>query len=136
MYSSTIEIRVRYGETDAMGYLYYGNYALYYEVGRTDFIRTLGVTYHALEQSGIIMPVVEYRSKFVRPAHYDDLVTVKTTLKSLPEGRKITFHTEIFNADEKLLNAGFVILAFVDKQSGKTIPMPEVLMEKLSPYFQ
>ncbi len=135
MYSSTVEIRVRYGETDTMGYLYYGNYALYYEVGRTDLIRTVGLTYKALEEQGIIMPVVEFRSRYLRPARYDDVVTVKTSLRTLPEGRKITFYTELYNEGGKLLNSGFVTLAFVDAMTQKSIAVPNILKERLRPYF-
>lgn len=135
MYSSTVEMRVKYGETDAMGYLYYGNYALYYEVGRTELIRDLGFSYKELEEKGIMMPVVEYRSKYVRPALYDDVVTIKTSLRDLPKGRRITFYTELFNEKKQRLNTGFVVLAFVDKGSGKTMDLPSILKEKLTPLF-
>lgn len=135
MYSTTINIRVRYGETDAMGYLYYGNYALYYEVGRTDMIRTLGLTYKALETAGIIMPVAEHYSKFIRPARYDDLLTVKTLLNEFPEGNRITFHTEIANEKGKIVNTGRTVLAFVDTTMGKTISTPKILTELLAPFF-
>ena len=93
MFTSTTEIRVRYGETDQMGYLYYGNYALYYEVGRTDAIRSLGLTYKALEEMGVALPVAELHINYYRPAFYDDLITVKTMLKEMPENSKIQFHT-------------------------------------------
>ncbi len=135
MYTTTVEIRVRYGETDAMGYLYYGNYALYYEVGRTDMIRSLGITYKELEAGGLIMPVAEYYTKFIRPALYDDLITVKTILKEWPGDRRITFHSELYNETGKLLNTGRVILAFVDVSTGKTCDMPPVLADKLRPFF-
>ncbi len=135
MYSTTTEIRVRYGETDAMGYLYYGNYALYYEVGRTDMIRTLGLTYKQFEDSGIIMPVAEHYSKFLRPALYDDLLTINTLLKERPSNNRITFHTEIYNGRKKLLNTGHTVLAFVNKATGKTIPLPDLLAQKLAPFF-
>lgn len=136
MYVTTFRIRVRYGETDAMGYLYYGNYALYYEVGRTDLIRTLGITYKELEASGLIMPVAEHHSKFLRPALYDDVITVKTILKEWPEGNRITFHSELYNENGDLLNTGRTILAFVDANTRKTIPMPAILSEKLKPFFK
>ena len=135
MYSSEVRIRVRYGETDAMGYLYHGNYSLYYEVGRTDMIRTLGLTYKELEASGIIMPVAEHYIKYIRPALYDDLLTVKTILKEMPEGKRITFHTEIYNENKKLLNTGYTILAFVTVSTGKTTTLPKILTDKLSPVF-
>ncbi len=135
MYSTTTEIRVRYGETDAMGYLYYGNYALYYEVGRTDMIRALGLTYKQFEDAGVIMPVTEHYSKFLRPALYDDLLTVNTLLKEWPENGRIAFHTEVYNRQKKLINTGRTVLAFVDRARGKTIPTPELLAEKLRPFF-
>ncbi len=135
MYTTNIEIRVRYGETDAMGYLYYGNYALYYEVGRTDMIRNLGITYKELEAAGLIMPVTEYHTQFLRPALYDDLITVKTILKEWPENRRITFYSELYNESGKLLNTGSVTLAFVDAATGKTCEMPPLLSDKLRPFF-
>src|ERR1041384_2936714 len=97
MFTATIQIRVRYGETDQMGYMYYGNYALYYEVGRVEALRTLGVSYKEMEEQGIMLPVAELHTKYLRPALYDDLVTVKTTLKELPAHHKIQFHSELYN---------------------------------------
>src|SRR2546423_1693659 len=97
MYESTTQIRVRYGETDQMGFLYYGYYALYYEVGRAEAIRQLGFTYRELEALGIQMPVVELNAEYLRPALYDDLITVKTILKELPLGSKVEFHSELYN---------------------------------------
>ncbi|WP_346320043.1 thioesterase family protein [Chitinophaga sp. YIM B06452] len=136
MYTTTIDIRVRYGETDQMGYLYYGNYALYYEVGRTDAIRQLGFTYRELEEQGVIMPVAELQVKYLRPAYYDDVITVKTILKELPANHKIQFHSELYNQKGELLNVGNVTLAFVDAKTKTRMNMPEALREKLAPYFE
>ena len=136
MYQHSIDIRVRYGETDQMGYLYYGFYALYYEQGRTEAIRNLGVTYKELEENGIIMPVASMESKYLRPAHYDDLVKVVTTVKELPTGPFITFHTELFNAQNKLMNIASVTLAFYDPINKSKVNAPEYLIEKLRPYFK
>ena len=135
MYSTTIDIRVRYGETDQMGYLYYGNYALYYEVGRTDAIRQLGFTYRELEEKGVIMPVAELQVKYLRPAYYDDVITVKTILKELPSNHKIQFHSELYNHKGELLNVGVTTLAFIGAKDKKRMNMPEALREKLAPYF-
>jgi acyl-CoA thioester hydrolase len=135
MLSNSTQIRVRYGETDQMGYLYYGNYALYYEVGRTHLIRELGLTYRELETQGIIMPVAELHSKYLRPALYDDLITVKTILKELPTDHKITFHSELYNEEGALLNIGATTLVFLELPDKKRRPMPEVLHDKLAPYF-
>src|SRR3954468_13578593 len=135
MFTSTTQIRVRYGETDQMGYLYYGNYALYYEVGRAEAVRQLGFTYRQLEEMGIMMPVVELNSNFYRPALYDDLVTVKTILKELPDGPKIQFHSELYNEQEQLLNVGVTTLVFFDPKSKQKVNMPEELTQRLQPFF-
>jgi len=136
MYSSTTQIRVRYGETDQMGYLYYGFYALYYEQGRAEAIRQLGFTYKELEQQGIMMPVVEMNAKYHRPALYDDLVTVKTSVKELdPDSPQIQFHSALYNEAGKLLNEGVVTLVFFNPVTRKKVNLPEVLAGKLRPFF-
>ncbi len=136
MYSHTTQIRVRYGETDQMGYLYYGFYALYYEQGRAEAIRNLGFTYRELEEMGIMMPVVEMNAKYFRPALYDNLITVKTSLRTLePDNSLITFHAELYNEEEKLLNQGYVTLAFYDPKERKKTVMPSIMLEKLKPFF-
>jgi acyl-CoA thioester hydrolase len=137
MYTSTTQIRVRYGETDQMGYLYYGFYALFYEQGRAEAIRQLGFTYKELEQQGIMMPVIEMNAKYKRPALYDDLITVKTSVKELNrDSPQIQFHSELYNEAGKLLNEGVVTLVFVDSNTKKKINLPEILVEKLAPYFE
>lgn len=136
MFSSTTQIRVRYGETDQMGYLYYGNYAIYYEVGRADAIRQLGFTYRQLEETGIVMPVVELHVNYYRPALYDDLITVKTMLKELNEGPKIQFHSELYNEQGQLLNKGVTTLVFFDPKEKKKTDMPQELLDRLSPFFK
>lgn len=135
MFTSTTQIRVRYGETDQMGYLYYGNYALYYEVGRAEAIRQLGFTYRQLEEMGTMMPVSELHVQYYRPALYDDLITVKTLLKELPEGSKIQFHSELYNEAGQLLNKGVTTLVFFDPKEKKRTNMPEELYTRLSPFF-
>ena len=135
MYSSTTQIRVRYGETDQMGYLYYGYYALYYEVGRAEAIRALGFTYRQLEEMGIMMPVVELNAKYFRPALYDDLITVRTVLRELPDGPRIQFHSELFNESGQLLNKGLTTLVFYDAGAKTKVPMPPALAERLVPFF-
>ncbi len=136
MYTHTTHIRVRYGETDQMGYLYYGYYALYYESGRAEAIRELGFTYKELEEAGVMMPVVEMNAQYFRPAYYDDLLTVKTILKELPESSKIKFHTEIYNEKGQLLNKGITTLVFYDSQAKRKINMPDVLKVRLALYFK
>ena len=136
MYSSTTQIRVRYGETDQMGYLYYGFYALYYEVGRAEAIRDLGYTYRELEEMGVMMPVVELNAQYFRPALYDDLVTVKTILKELPDGSKIKFYSELYNERGELLNKGVTTLVFYDPKQKKKVDMPGELKQRLEPFFK
>ena len=126
---------MHYALTDQMGVVYYGNYAQFYEIGRTEAIRQLGYTYKDIEAMGIIMPVVEMNSKFLRPAKYDDLITVKTTLRELPTEHAINFFFEIFNEDDKLLNAGNVVLYFMEAVTMKRAKMPTELEEKLKGYF-
>ncbi len=126
---------MHYALTDQMGVVYYGNYAQFYEIGRTEAIRQLGYTYKDIEAMGIIMPVVEMNSKFLRPAKYDDLITVKTTLRELPTGHAINFFFEIFNEDDKLLNAGNVMLYFMEAVTMKRSKMPDDLKAKLKGYF-
>ncbi|MFT4062213.1 MAG: thioesterase family protein [Edaphocola sp.] len=136
MYTATTHIRVRYGETDQMGYLYYGYYALYYEQGRAEAIRQLGFTYKELEQQGILMPVTELNGKYYRPAFYDDLIRVETSVKVLDkDSSQIQFHSNLYNEAGKLLNEGIVTLVFYDPDTRKKVPMPQVLYSKLAPYF-
>ncbi|MGY4384358.1 acyl-CoA thioester hydrolase [Pedobacter sp. UYP24] len=134
MYTSSTKIRVRYGETDQMGYMYYGNYAQYYEVGRVEMLRSLGMDYAAMEASGIMLPVLELNCKFIKPALYDQEITVKTTVAQLPSIR-IHFNYELFNADEELINIGNTNLVFVDMAKNKPCLPPAEFMEKLKQWF-
>lgn len=134
MYISETLVRVRYGETDQMGYVYYGNYAMYYEVGRVESLRQLGLTYKELEEMGVMMPVLENKSKFHSPALYDDLLRIVTTIRVKPSVR-ITFEYEIFNGQDKLIHQGETLLAFVQKSNGKPCRPPAVFMNVLEPYF-
>ena len=136
MYSSTTHIRVRYGETDQMGYLFYGYYPWYYDLGGPEAIRELGFTYRELEETGVVMPVVEMNAQYFRPAFYDDLLTVKTLLTELPEGPKVKFHTEIYNEKGQLLNKGVTTLVFYDRAAKQKTTMPKILLEKLAPFFK
>lgn len=135
MFTHEFQKRVRYGETDQMGYLYYGNYAQYYEIGRAEMIRSVGLTYASMEADhGILMPVMSLNQRFVRPARYDELITIRTTLRNLPE-RYIVFHHELLNEKGKLVNGGSVKLCFVDEKTGKTVSCPDFLREKLRPFY-
>ena len=135
MFITTTQVRVRYAETDKMHVVYHGNYAAYFEVGRVEAIRTLGLSYRDMEDAGVIMPVVEWQARFLRPARYDDLLTVKTTLRELPTGHKITFYQEVLNEEGKLLCSGKVLLYFMTAGAMERTGMPLSLRARLEPFF-
>ena len=135
MYEHLTTVRVRYAETDQMDIVYYGNYAQYFEVGRAECIRALGFTYKKMEEMGVRMPVVHMEANFLRPAHYDDLITIKTVLKELPLKHEISFHHEVFNERKKIITTGKVTLFFIDTKTGKWIGMPDNLKLALSVFF-
>ncbi|MBN8835036.1 MAG: thioesterase [Niastella sp. SCN 39-18] len=135
MFTSKTKIRIHYALTDQMGIVYHGHYAQFYEIGRTEAFRSLGYVYKDIEAMGIILPVVDIHSKFLRPAKYDDLITVTTTLREIPVHHKIVFHSEIHNEQNELLNMGDVTLYFMQADGMKKINMPEELKEKLKKYF-
>ena len=130
MYSFETKIRVRYGETDQMSFVYYGVYAQYYEVGRVELLRSLGLSYKEIEAMGFSLPVVNMNIKYKKPAFYDDELTIRTTIKELPSA-KITFHYETLNEKGELLNVGEVILVFINKKTGKPCFAPDVIMNKI-----
>jgi acyl-CoA thioester hydrolase len=134
MYTSETRIRVRYGETDQMGYVYYGNYAMYYEVARVESLRQLGLTYKELEDMNVIMPVLENKSTYHAPALYDQLLTIKTCIKEKPTVR-IKFYYQILNEHGKLIHEGETLLVFADKKTGKPCRPPEVFQKILMPFF-
>ena len=135
MFSSETQIRVRYAETDQMGVVYHSNYFPYFESARAEFTRQLGFTYVDMEKMGVIMPVIEVQCRYLRPAKYDDLLTVKTLLKELPVHHKIEFHHEVYNEKKELLASGKVILYFMEANTMKRTTMPAQLLEKVQPYF-
>jgi acyl-CoA thioester hydrolase len=135
LFTTETSIRIHYALTDQMGVVYHGHYAQFYEIGRAEAIRSLGYTYKDIEALGIIMPVVDIHSRFLRPAKYDDLITVKTTLKEMPVHHKIIFHSEIFNQQDELLNVGDVTLYFMEAKTMKRCEMPSQLKEQLIKYF-
>lgn len=134
MYSFSTQTRVRYGETDQMGYCYYGNYALYLEIGRVETLRALGVSYKALENKQILLPVLELNIKYFKPCFYDDLITIKTTISKIPNVR-IHFEYEIINEKNELLTKATTSLVFISKESMKPIACPNMLSELLLPFF-
>lgn len=135
MYTTAFQIRVRYAETDQMNVVYHANYATYFEVARTESIRKLGFTYREMEAMGIEMPVTEITMTYLRPARYDDLLTVETVLRELPDNHVISFHQEIFNEKKKLITSGKVTLFFLDRVTKRRTVMPEILRDKLKAYF-
>ena len=135
MFNSETTIRVRYSETDQMNVVYHGNYAQYFEVARAEAIREMGFTYKEMEEMGIVMPIVELHTKFLRPAKYDDLLTIKTQLRELPTDHRIEFHHEVLNEEGKLLTIGRIVLYFLDAKTMARTVMPQELTAHLTPYF-
>ena len=134
MFENTTKIRVRYGETDQMGYMYYGNYAQFYEVGRVEMLRSLDMTYRGMEESGIMMPVVELKCNYLKPALYDEEISVKVIMDKLP-GVKIHFRYELSNEKNELINTGETLLVFVSMKSGRPCLPPKEFINKLKPFF-
>jgi acyl-CoA thioester hydrolase len=130
------KLRVRDGETDQMGYLYYGNYAQYYEIGRVEALRSLGVIYSELEKKhGIMLPVYEVHSKFISPAYYDQEIRQLTEIRSMPTA-KIQFFHQLYNPNDDLIHVGEVTLVFFKAQTKRPIKMPSFIENALSPYFE
>lgn len=135
MYSFNYNYRVRYADTDQMGYLYYGNYAKLYEIGRVETIRSLGFSYKEFEtRLGIMLPVVSLESRYLKPAFYDDLLTIETKIKDLPS-KMISFECNIFNEKSELINSGLIKLFFVDMITNKRVSAPDEFVQKLISYF-
>lgn len=135
MFIFTTQIRVRYAETDQMGFVYYGNYASYYEVARVEAFRYLGCDYKSLEEDGIIMPVLDMKVKYHQPAQYDDLVTIKLTVAKMPV-LKILFQYELYNEKQVLLNTAETTLVFVDAKTKKPMKFPEKVQAFFKPHFE
>lgn len=127
MISNEIQVRVRYAETDQMGYVYYGNYATYFEVARVELLRSIGFTYKKLEEEGIMLPVFEFSIKYFKPAFYDDLLTIKTTIPETPSAR-IKFLYETFNENGVILNKAETTLVFISKATNRPTAIPNDLL--------
>ena len=134
MYTHETKIRVRYAETDKMGFVYYGNYPAYYEVARVEGFRALGFPYKEMEDAGIGMPVLTLQVKYHGPAKYDDLLTIKLIIPEMPRAR-MRFLYEIRNEAEELVNSGETILAFMNMETGRPVKMPERMKASISPFF-
>ena len=134
MIKNQTKIRVRYGETDQMGYVYYGNYAQYFEVGRVEWLRSVGVSYRSLEESGVMLPVIKLDIDYIKPAKYDDLLTITTILRKKPLV-KIEFDFEINNEKEELITKGMARLVFMDMKKNKPIKGPSELLSRINSQF-
>jgi acyl-CoA thioester hydrolase len=135
MFTHNTQIRVRYSETDQMGVVYHSNYFPWFESGRAEAIRSLGYTYADMEKMGIIMPVVDVHCRYLRPARYDELLTVRTTLKELPIHHKIEFFNDVYNEQNELLASAKIILYFIEAKTMKRTTMPATMLETIKPYF-
>ncbi len=124
------QIRVRYGETDQMGVVYHGNYAQYFEIGRTEWLRELGVTYKQMEEDGVMLPVISLNVKFKKSAYYDDVIKVITKLKKMPTAT-IEFDYEILNSKNEILTTGNTVLAFIDISKNRPTRCPKYILDKL-----
>lgn len=134
MFIAEHTIRVRYAETDQMGYVYYGNYAMYYEVGRVEALRSAGFSYRQMENEGIMMPVLESHSRYLKPGKYDELLTIRTMIKEMP-GVRIRFNYEVINQQGELINEGETVLAFLKTDTHIPCRPPAYLLALLQPYF-
>ncbi len=129
------KIRVRYGETDQMGYVYHGAYPQYYEIGRVEAIRELGFSYKEVEDRGFLMPVIDLTIQYKKPAFYDDELTLHTIMHEMPTGLRLPFDYECYNQKGELLNKGKVTLVCVDKQTGKMVSLPDWFKAALEKHF-
>ncbi len=127
------QIRVRYAEVDQSGFVYNGNYATFYEVGRSEALRQMGHTYKEMEDSGIVMPLINQYSRFYKPAIYDDLLTIITTIPEVPKA-KIQFEHKIFNEKGVLINEGSNVLVFLNKEKGRPQRAPEWFVNLFQKY--
>ncbi|MBT8393828.1 MAG: acyl-CoA thioesterase [Flavobacteriaceae bacterium] len=130
MKSDEIEIRVRYGETDQMGYVYHGNYAQYLEMGRIEWLRKLGISYKKMEEEGIMLPVLSLSINFKKSAYYDDVINVKTQLHKLPSAR-IEFEYELTNEQGEIITSASTVLAFVNMHTKRPMRCPNYILDKL-----
>jgi len=135
MFEHSTKLRVRYGETDQMGYMYYGNYAEFYEVGRVEMLRSLGLTYSGMEESGIKMPVLELNCKYLKPALYDEEITIKVIMDKMP-GIRIHFRYELFNEKEELINIGETLLVFINMTTNRPCLPSRDFLDRLKPFFE
>ncbi len=134
MYQFDWPYRIRYADIDQMGYMYYGHYPRLYEIGRVEALRSLGLRYRTLEEMGVMMPVYECHCKYLQPAKYDDLITIRVIIKEMPRMR-IVFFYEIYNEENVLLHTGETTLVFVKMATNRLTSCPDEILDRLKPYF-
>jgi acyl-CoA thioester hydrolase len=127
MIESNFKVRIRYSDTDQMGYVYYGKYANFYEIARVELFRKLGFSYSQLEKKGVGMPVIEMKSKYLMPAKYDEIININIQIKEKPSA-KILFHYKLYNEKNNLINTASTLLTFINLQSKKAIRTPKELL--------
>ncbi len=132
-FSNTAFLRVRYGETDQMGYCYYGNYAQYFEVGRVEALRELGLSYRRMEEQGIMLPVSEFNVRYLAPAFYDDQLKIVTHVRSVT-GARILFDYEIFNEAGQKIATASTTLVFVNRENMRPTAPPPAFLNLLEHY--
>lgn len=135
MISSEVKYRVIYRDTDKMGVVYHANYIAFYEIARTEMFRNLGIPYSELEKMGVMTPIVEVESKYKAPAYYDDLLTIRATIKELP-AVKLDVEYEVFNEQGTLINTGRTLLGYVNMERLRPCRAPQVFIDRLRPYFE
>lgn len=134
MFQAETQVRVRYAETDQMGYVYYGNYAMYFEVARVEAMRSAGFSYREMEDSGVMMPVLESHFRYLKPGKYDELLTIKTSIPELP-GVRIRFEYQVVNELDEVITEGWTTLTFLKKESHTPTRPPKNLLDLLKPFF-
>ena len=135
MIHTTHSLRVRYAETDPMKYVYYGNYAQYFEVARVELFRSLGISYDEIESQGIWLPVSEYNIKYLKPALYDEVLEIHTFIKKIP-GVRVEFEYEIYNSSKQKITEAQTTLFFLDSKTNKIVKCPSFLMELIEKNWQ
>ena len=135
MITGEIKLRVRYSDTDQMGYVYYGRYAIFYEIARVELFRSLGFSYKKLEGEGIGMPVIDMETKYILPIKYDEEIKINTTIENLPSSR-ISFKYEVYNQNNELANTAKTTLTFINLTNKKPVRMPAELLDIIKNNFK
>ncbi|KRO58522.1 MAG: thioesterase [Cryomorphaceae bacterium BACL7 MAG-120910-bin2] len=135
MLVTTWKTRIRYAETDQMGYCYYGNYPVFFEMGRVEALRSIGIRYRDLEEQGVMLPVAHLEISYKKPVRYDEEITIETTIPEYPSGTRLPFDYKIFNESGELTTTGRAVLVFALTESGRPCAAPAGVLEALKPHF-